>query len=103
MRFVDLFGDTNNLKLNELYFKFVQEYEPNAGNMQLNYNIYNWDRTNAQSGSFPVSYGVNWVKIPLTLTGAHYYNLEIVGNKGEKYFLNGEFVMCNTFIIFLYY
>lgn len=72
----------------KLRIKFTQEYEMSA-NSTLPYTIYDWQR-NPFSGTFNVSYGANFIEIPLAihgLLGARYYTLELSGNKGEKYFL----------------
>jgi hypothetical protein len=73
---------------NFLRFKFMQEYETTTTNPTITYQIYDWTRALAQSGSIPIVYGVNWMAVPLSGLAANtYYVLEISANKGEKYFL----------------
>lgn len=73
-----------------LFFKFVQQYAVQTGE-NVEYTIYNWQRTPIQQGSFDIDYGTNWKAVDLIPTGGtpytnqEIYSIEFKANKEAFY------------------
>lgn len=80
-----------------LNFKFQNQYAV-VGNDALKFKIFDDTRTvvaDHNSIYIPKSYGTNWVQIPLNTAGLidqKVYMMELIENKGEKYYLRFKFI-----------
>jgi hypothetical protein len=75
----------------DLKFKFIQEYAVSS-TQKINYKVYNWQRNAVLDADLSLQYGVNWFSVPTNaLTHNEIYVLEVVGNKGQTYYLKFKY------------